>query len=87
MQQFYRKYQETTRFYRKFSFPITRFVRYFPRVLESLPQMLENVIDFTTQLKAFYKTRYKYVNYISPIALTYIKRLYKELERLLSLAL
>jgi hypothetical protein len=49
--------------------------------------MLENTINLAAQLKAFYKIRHKYANYISPITLTYIKRLYKELDRLLSLAL
>jgi hypothetical protein len=49
--------------------------------------MLENAIDLAAQLKAFYKTGHEYASRISPIALTYIKRLCRELERLLSLAL
>ena len=42
--------------------------------------MLKTAINLAAQLKAFYKTSYKYANYISPITLTYIERLYKELE-------
>jgi hypothetical protein len=49
--------------------------------------MLENVVNLAAQLKAFYKTGHKYANYISLIAFTHIKRLYRELEQLLSLAL
>jgi hypothetical protein len=49
--------------------------------------MLETAIDLAAQLKAFYKTGYKYANYISPTTLTYIKRLCKELDWPLSLAL
>jgi hypothetical protein len=49
--------------------------------------MLEDITNLAMQLKAFYKIGYKYTNYILPIAFIYIKRLYKELEQLLSLAL
>ena len=49
--------------------------------------MSKNTIDLAAQLKAFYKIGHKYANYISPTTFTYIKRLYKELDRLLSLAL
>jgi hypothetical protein len=49
--------------------------------------MLEIAADLATQLKAFYKTGYKYANYISPTTLTYIERLCGELDRLPSLAL
>ena len=49
--------------------------------------MLNNAADLTAQLKAFYEIRHEYANYISPTTLAYIKRLCKELEQLLSLAL
>jgi hypothetical protein len=46
--------------------------------------MLETnaVADLAAQLKAFYKTGYKYTNYILPLVLDYIIRLCSKLERL-----
>jgi hypothetical protein len=49
--------------------------------------MLKNVANLAAQLKAFYEIGHEYTNYISPITLTYIERLCKELDRPLSLAL
>ena len=42
--------------------------------------MLKTAANLAMQLKAFYKTGYKYTNYILPTTLTYIERLCKELE-------
>jgi hypothetical protein len=42
--------------------------------------MLENTTNLAAQLKAFYKTRHEYANYILLITLTYIERLCRELE-------
>ena len=49
--------------------------------------MLKTAANLAAQLKAFYETGYKYANYISPTTFIHIKRLCKELDRLLSLAL
>jgi len=45
------------------------------------------VVDLAAQLKAFYKTGYKYTNYILLVVFEYIIRLYSKLERLFSLLL
>jgi hypothetical protein len=44
--------------------------------------MSENTANLAAQLKAFYKTGYKFSNHISPAVLERIIRLCKELERL-----
>ena len=49
--------------------------------------MSKTTIDLAMQLKAFYKTRHKYTNYISLITLAHIIQLYNKLECPLLLAL